>query len=299
MRVLDPKQPQRQSFSSAPRRSGRRWYSKKRPWIATFGLLLIGGVVAGFLLMSGTSPIKQASKTNDVSANTVVNQNLQTLPKKGTLKIFTGEQFRDTYDNFAYPNTSHINEDTPITGDVAADQRIKALAESRGYKRRSAPVTNTFIDVGKGYMLQQRAAQPWLDLQVAAKPAGINLGLTAAYRSADEQKQIFLQRLAAQNIQVATIASGAHDAQINQVLRTTAIPGYSRHHTGYTVDISCENQPRNAFENTVCFQWLSANNYENAKKHGWIPSYPEGAGQQGPDPESWEYVWVGADTVIE
>ncbi len=299
MRVIDPKQPQRQSFSSAPRRSGRRWHSKRRLSLVVFGLLFIGGGVASYLLVSDTSPISQGSEANNTQASTVVNQNLQTTPKKGTLRIFTGEQFRDTYDNFAYPNTAFINENTAITGDVAADQRIKTLAESRGYKRRSAPVTNTFTDVGKGYMLQQRAAQPWLDVQAAAKPAGINLGLTAAYRSADEQKQIFLQRLAAQNIQIATIASGAHDAQINQVLRTTAIPGYSRHHTGYTVDISCENQARSAFENTVCFQWLSANNYENAKKHGWIPSYPEGAGQQGPDPESWEYVWIGIDTVTE
>lgn len=299
MRVIDPKQPQRQSFSSAPRRSGRRRHGKRRLWLVVFGLLFVGGTVASYLLVSDTSPISQDTGVNNAQTNAVVNQNLQTTAKKGTLRIFTGEQFRDTYDNFAYPNTAFINEATAITGDVAADQRIKTLAEGRGYKRRSAPVTNTFTDVGKGYMLQQRAAQPWLDVQAAAKLAGINVGLTAAYRSADEQKRIFLQRLAAQNIQIATIASGAHDAQINQVLRTTAIPGYSRHHTGYTVDISCENQPRNAFENTVCFQWLSANNYENAKKHGWIPSYPEGAGQQGPDPESWEYVWVGIDTVTE
>jgi LAS superfamily LD-carboxypeptidase LdcB len=38
---------------------------------------------------------------------------------------------------------------------------------------------------------------------------------------------------------------------------------------------------------------MSKDNYLQAKKYGWIPSYPEGAQQQGPEPEAWEYVWVG------
>jgi LAS superfamily LD-carboxypeptidase LdcB len=79
----------------------------------------------------------------------------------------------------------------------------------------------------------------------------------------------------------------------------TAVPGYSRHHTGYTVDIACENQTTLSFIYTVCFKWLSQNNYERTKKFGWIPSYPEEAVLQGPEPESWEYVWVGIDAVTE
>jgi LAS superfamily LD-carboxypeptidase LdcB len=95
------------------------------------------------------------------------------------------------------------------------------------------------------------------------------------------------------------IASGRYDAQVSQVLAMTAIPGYSRHHTGYTVDIACKNNPNASFVYTVCFQWLNADNYKNAKTYGWIPSYPDGAGQQGPDREPWEYVWVGVDAVTE
>lgn len=226
-------------------------------------------------------------------------QKITDNPKKGTLKIFTGPQFRDLYNNFAYPNTARINETSPITGNPQADNKIRQIAELRGYQLRSAPVASAFQDVGSGYLLQQRAALPWLEMDAAAKKDGFSLGLTAAYRSAEEQKTIFTDRLTKAGIPINEIGSGKHDAQVSQLLRMTAIPGYSRHHTGYTVDISCENMPAVLFANSSCFKWLSDNNYKNSKLHGWIPSYPEGAGNQGPDPEAWEYVWVGKEAVTE
>lgn len=255
-----------------------------------------------FLLLLFSALLFQSTQNNSPRYQTepsTNSQNIQTTPKKGTLKNFTGPQFRKLYNNFAYPNTEQINETTPITGNIEADARIKRIAVERGYQLRSAPVTNAFKDVGEGYVLQQRAAKPWLDMVEAAKKDGINIGLTAAFRSSDEQKDIFLQRLVQTGININVIPSGVYDGQLSQVLRTTAIPGYSRHHTGYTVDISCLNQPRNSFEYTVCFEWLKADNYKNAKRFGWIPSYPEGTDKQGPDPESWEYVWVGSDALTE
>jgi LAS superfamily LD-carboxypeptidase LdcB len=284
MRVIDPKQRERQR------------HNRHRPRKSSLLLLLIavGAVVVVLLLKTRTSnaPVQQA-------VNNTLHQNITTPAKKGTLKNFTGQQFKELYENFAYPNTALINEHTPITGNEQADARIRTIAVQRGYKLKSAPVTNAFIDVGEGFKLQQRAAQPWLDLQAAAKKDGLNFGLTAAYRSADEQKQLFNERLARTNIPVSGIASGAYDAQLSQVLRMTAIPGYSRHHTGYTIDIACKDQSTTSFEYTKCFDWLGADNYKNAKTHGWIPSYPGGAKDQGPDPEPWEYVWVGTDAVTD
>ena len=133
----------------------------------------------------------------------------------------------------------------------------------------------------------------------SAKKDNINLFLTAGYRSAEEQRQIFLDRLAEIDLTEDLIATKKFDDKLNEILATTAIPGYSRHHTGYTIDIGCGNSPTVEFEFTVCFQWLSEDNYKNAKMHGWIPSYPEKDGLQGPEPETWEYVWVGQDAVRE
>ncbi len=127
----------------------------------------------------------------------------------------------------------------------------------------------------------------------------MKLNLVAAYRSNADARNLFLSRLNEYRIDIPQIANGTYDKQINDLLRTTAIPGYSRHHTGYTVDIGCNDQTLAVFKNTPCFEWLSADNYKNAKLYGWIPSYPEGAGQQGPDPEPWEYVWVGTNSTYE
>jgi LAS superfamily LD-carboxypeptidase LdcB len=246
---------------------------------------------------------RSVDKTKDTTASVPSAKTTTPSPvgekKQGTLKTFTGAQFRDLYNSIAYPNTAAISEDAPITGNAAADAQIKTIAKSRGYLARSAPVTDTFRDVGEGFKLQERAAKPFLNMRAAAKKDGIDLGLTAAYRSADDQKDIFLTRLKAANVPIEGIASGRYDVQVSQVLAMTAIPGYSRHHTGYTVDIACGNSPDSTFLTTACFTWLSTDNYKNAKTYGWIPSYPDGAGNQGPDPEPWEYVWVGVDAVTE
>jgi len=239
-------------------------------------------------------PLHRSTQTNATSSNSSLEE---TKENTGPIKVFSGKEFRDLYEGFAYPNTALISEETSITGSPAADKRIRELAVRRGYKSRSAPVSNTLRNVGEGMYLQQLATEPWLEMKKAAAKDGVNLSLSAAYRSAADQKQIFLSRLG--GIPLAKIASNEADTQINELLRTTAVPGYSRHHTGYTIDISCLSDPSVTFENSVCFRWLSGNNYENAKNFGWIPSYPDGGGLQGPDPESWEYVWVGVDPLRE
>jgi LAS superfamily LD-carboxypeptidase LdcB len=108
-----------------------------------------------------------------------------------------------------------------------------------------------------------------------------------------------MERFRAAGLTPEQVAAGSVDQQVTDLLKITAIPGFSRHHTGYTVDISCESNKGVIFENTTCFRWLSQNNYQHAKESGWIPSYPPGAGDQGPNPEAWEYVWVGTPALYE
>lgn len=285
MRVIDPKQRERMRQQQRRSKKGRKF------------LFVFLVIIAGALLLK--TQIPNDSPVKDPLPFQAPAPPVQQPAKTGKLKTFTADQFKDLYNTFSYPNTAPINEHTPITGDERADQRIKQIAGQRGYKIRSAPVANAFVDVGGGHVLQQRAAQPWQDLKAAAASEGIRLGLTSGYRSADEQKQIFLQRLFRTGASVPGIAAGLFDAQVSQVLSVTAPPGYSRHHTGYTIDLTCQNQPNSSFEYSVCFRWLSSNNYEKAKTHGWIPGYPEGTGNQGPEPEAWEYVWVGKEALTE
>jgi len=128
------------------------------------------------------------------------------------------------------------------------------------------------------------------------------LGLISGYRSVDYQRRIFLNLLRIEarkwigrEWSAAELTSGEADSVIDAILTESSIPGYSRHHTGYTLDITDLSSGRDftQFGETAGFRWISAHNYLQAKRFGFIPSYPEGAGKQGPEPEPWEYVWIG------
>ncbi len=245
---------------------------------------------------------KNNSSKSQITTDQILNQNLiNNKPKTGQLKTFTGQEFRDLYNTFNYPNTVLIADDSVITGNQAVDNHIQKIAEARGYIRRHAPIANNFINVQEPDMFLQRlAAEDWQNLKISAQKDNIDLTLTAAFRNAKDQRDIFLSKVPPQILSNQNgILAGKYDSEFNNILATTAIPGYSRHHTGYSIDIKCNNQTGGLFENSACFDWLSKDNYKNAKLGGWIPSYPEGAGQQGPEPESWEYVWVGKDAVTD
>lgn len=223
-------------------------------------------------------------------------------PTIDDFKYFAGEDFQKLYENIAYPNTQVLASPSSITGNPAADERIRTIAASRGYLSRSVPVmpidkTNA-PGLNSDDLLQPRAHDAWLELKKAAESEGIPLKLNSGYRSVEMQRQLFLDRLRAAGVNYTQIANAQADNQVVAVLSLAAIPGYSRHHTGYTLDFVCANGSQE-FKVTTCFKWLSKNNYFNAKRFGFIPSYPDGAPQQGPEPEPWEYVWVGVEPLLK
>jgi len=227
----------------------------------------------------------------------------QTEQKPKTLKIFKGEEFKKLYSSFVYPNTQPFVTAPDITGDEQADPRIRELAEARGYKLSAIPVAS-IVKIGEPGLTDDDLIQPnaliaWQEMKAAAKMESIPLQITSAYRSPEFQRELFLERLWATGVSYASIASGKADAKVNSVLERAAIPGYSRHHTGYTIDLACNGVGLEGFKTTICYKWLSKNNYENTKKFGWVPSYPEEAAQQGPEPEAWEYIWVGKSVLYE
>ena len=172
-----------------------------------------------------------------------------------------------------------------ITGDAELDARIRQLAEARGYVRRAGPsISLTPVD---GRSLQPQAAAAWESLRTAAANAGHSISLTSAYRSASSQASIFRSRM-----------TGTSDAELDTLLETVAAPGYSKHHTGYAIDLRSGSAVLFDFADTPAYEWLAADNFANAKAHGWMPSYPDSVAPQGPNPEPWEFVWAGAVNII-
>lgn len=215
---------------------------------------------------------------------------------------FSSEEFDSLYSSMAYPNTQPITSPPQITGNETVDLRIRTIAQSRGYKLRSVPVSPIENSNEPGLkddgLLQPRALKAWQELKSSAQVANIPIKLRSGYRSIELQRQLFLSRLSASGVTTKQLVSGQADSQIVAALRDVAIPGYSRHHTGYTIDVLCGTSVQ-AFETTTCYRWLSDNNYLNAKKFGWIPSEPDPANDQGPEPEAWEYSWVGQPALVK
>ena len=206
--------------------------------------------------------------------------------------VFNGNQFNQLFlkanlDNLA----SQTVEPPTITGDEEIDQRLRTLAEARGWRLRPEVLDRSqlvFVE-GQRHLLQPRAAKAYLELKAAAATVGHHIQISSAFRSYDTQRQIFLNHVGAPYA----------EAEVNEFLRLRSLPGYSKHHTGYTVDIGEGSLVFSDFERSASYAWLAADNYLNAKKFGWIPSYPPDAQLQGPDPEVWEFTFVGKEYLLK
>lgn len=197
------------------------------------------------------------------------------------------------YASLPLPGTQRITARPPIYGHAAADLRIQQLAEQRGYRLQVTPTTP--LGSYGGLTLAADAGRAWTSLLDASRRNGTPLQGNSGYRSVDMQREIFRRRLG--GFSTAQIASGAADAAIERVLAYHSIPGYSRHHTAKTIDMSAAGGSNGSFAATAAYRWLSADNYRVAKSFGFIPNYPPGAGAQGPNPEPWEFVYLGTGRI--
>lgn len=263
-------------------------------------ILLIFALATVVYLIFG-QPSYTQNKNKEPNAQVLETAPTDTAPKK--LKNFTGAEFKALYSSFAYPNTQALSEKPVITGNSVADEKIRQIAEEVGYKLSAVPVSN-IVKIDEPGLTDDDLIQPlaliaWQDLKAAAGKENIPLQITSAYRSIEFQRALFLRRLADAGISIFGIADGYSDGAVAGVLSRAAAPGYSRHHTGYTIDLACNGVGLESFKSTSCYAWLSNNNFENTKKFGWVPSYPEEAERQGPEPEPWEYIWVGTSSLYE
>lgn len=302
MPVVEPKE--------LKKRAKAREKAKKRKLrvrvIRTSLLTLVLGVILmlalkAFILNGYVSVDSNQTPAEPVEPTPKINTDEKS---KARLVTFTGDQFKQLYRSVNYPNIQLLSTPPEITANDKADERIRELAEKRGFMLTSIPVspisqTNEPLLVGSDDdLLQPLALKAWQALKKQASDEGIPLQLISAYRSIERQRELFTSRLFETGVSIQQIAAGQADDQINQTLTLTAVPGYSRHHTGYTIDLSCDDGSGN-FGDSSCYQWIKSDNYEKAKRQGWIPSYPEDAKEQGPEPEPWEYVWVGINFLYE
>lgn len=178
-----------------------------------------------------------------------------------------------------------INNDTEFT------RVVSAIAESRGYQLQKIYDGENIVRF-RGVEVERSVEEALRALVLEANREGMELSISSAYRSLSEQEYIFMSRY---NIQ--RNSGKSVEEAVNAVLDGAAPPGYSKHHSAYTVDMTCSGLGAEYFIGTVCDEWLSKDDYSVAKKFGFIPSYPKNIDVQGPVPEPWEYNYVGESTL--
>jgi len=203
-----------------------------------------------------------------------------------------GDGYHLLYEALALPNTVEQAEPPNITDYPQADAVIRRIATERGYQLQRISLDEAdLISVGNSQILQRQAATDWQKLKAEAAIQGISLRAVSGFRTIEFQRNLFMGRLISAGVAISKIGDSSQDSIVSNVLAQVAPPGYSRHHTGYTIDVGSADS--SVFEQSKGYAWLSADNYTKALKYGFIPSYPKGAAEQGPEPESWEFVWVG------
>lgn len=139
-----------------------------------------------------------------------------------------------------------------------------------------------------GYQVADTIYNDLVDMYNAALNDNITLKINNAYRSKDEQTQIFENKMNAYENEGYT-----KEKAYKQTTLTVQVPGYSEHETGLAIDFSNEGHYD---ENEKMWEWLN----NNAYKYGFILRYPEDKYEITKiDYEPWHYRYVGKKAAKE
>jgi D-alanyl-D-alanine carboxypeptidase len=162
---------------------------------------------------------------------------------------------------------SEIHEELGIPGDYAVSRDLPAFAEE-----------SELVDVGPNLLgrmqrLHPSAAAKWQQMIETAAGDGIRLLIVSGFRSYQYQAELIRNKL-------------KNGQNMEEILKVSAAPGYSEHHTGLAVDIASPgSRPlTEEFEASEAFAWLS----DNAETFGFSMTYPRD-NRYGFDYEPWHW----------
>jgi len=158
-----------------------------------------------------------------------------------------------------------------IPGDYGRRHRLRLQPECR----ELATIGNDIH--GREQMLTPTAAMAWYAMRNGARDDGVELQIASAFRSVGYQVSIIERKRQA-------------GQAIEDILKVSAAPGYSEHHTGLAVDISTPASAplETEFEMTPAFEWLA----ESADGFGFRLSYPRN-NRHGIVYEPWHWAFSG------
>ena len=229
----------------------------------------------------------------DKEINTLLNKKYN----KGTVKFIKEKYFIfDNLDNYlnyykdnkdksisdiiAIINTNTNNEFYTNTNETDTSKNELMLLNkynylTANYNPDDLEVFTNVYAYGENQSLRHDAYQAFIEMWDAAYKDGYKLIVNSAYRSYDEQKEIYDKY------------SSWYKEEAD---KKAARPGYSEHQTGLAVDIQSYCSQKVEFEECEEFTWLS----NNAYKYGFVLRYPKDKEYlTGYAYESWHYRYVG------
>jgi D-alanyl-D-alanine carboxypeptidase len=121
------------------------------------------------------------------------------------------------------------------------------------------------------------AAEAWRAMQSAARDESVELQVVSAFRSVVYQEGIIRRKLEAGQC-------------MEKILRVSAAPGFSEHHSGRALDLTTPGYPvlEEEFERSEAFSWLQS----RARRFNFYLSFPRGNPHQVAY-EPWHWAWRG------
>ncbi|MFL2840272.1 MAG: D-alanyl-D-alanine carboxypeptidase family protein [Pseudohongiellaceae bacterium] len=148
---------------------------------------------------------------------------------------------------------AEIHQELGIPITYADDRKLPLQRECLNLQSAGVDIFNRAIS------MDALTLTSWELMQSAALLDGVELQLVSAYRSVDYQKHLFLKKLNA-------------GQDIDEILKVNAAPGYSEHHNGKALDLTCPKSDclEESFENTSAFSWLE----RYAADYAFLMSFP-------------------------
>jgi len=156
-----------------------------------------------------------------------------------------------------------------IPRDYGVRHRLPIVPEAR------APVSVGLDIFNRGTRLSPDAAGAWEAMRRDAGQHDIRLDLVSGYRSIDYQAELVRKKIAA-------------GQPMDRILRVTAAPGYSEHHSGNAIDLTTHGVTplSQDFSNSRAYEWLR----QHARLYGFRESYPS-HNRHGIEWEPWHWCY--------
>lgn len=261
-------------FNNKRRKKRRLKKSVKRFLIFGIPVLTIAGMLgisANYLSKASESTFNPGKYYENSSKN---NENSNTDSEEGDKAV--------TYPEDIQVITNHDNVILDIDPNSMTVLVNKELSLPTDYVPSDLVVPNVLFSFNyydEKKLMRQEAAEALEVLFAAASSEGLALSGVSAYRSYDRQYEIFTNNVKVKGLDHTT--------------KYSAIPGYSEHQTGLSIDVStksCNNRLDATFADTKESEWL----IQNAHVYGYIIRYADDkTAITGYSYEPWHIRYVG------